>query len=37
MIHFSPRYKAQHVLEALDRELPPELRSRVTPLLAGFR
>jgi ribonuclease Z len=33
--HFSARYKSDEIVAALDRELPPELRARVTPLLDG--
>lgn len=35
--HFSARYGAGEVRSILDRRLPPELRARVTPLLAGLR
>jgi len=31
--HFSARYTRSEILAALDRTLPAELRSRVTPLL----
>ena len=34
--HFSSRYRPAEVLHALDRALPPGLRERVTPLLAGL-
>ena len=37
LTHFSQRYSAQKVVELLDAALPPELRQRCTPLLAGFR
>jgi ribonuclease Z len=33
--HFSARYRDDEIVAALDRELPPKLRERVTPLLAG--
>ncbi|KAK3257118.1 tRNA 3' processing endoribonuclease [Cymbomonas tetramitiformis] len=36
MIHFSARYSAQDITDALDNHLPPDLRKRVTPLLTGF-
>lgn len=35
--HFSHRYSAGQIVDLLDRRLPARLRSRVTPLLAGFR
>lgn len=34
LTHFSSRYSSAQILAALDRTLPPELRARVTPLLA---
>ena len=36
LIHFSPRYTQEDILEALDRKLPPGLRERCVPLLDGF-
>ena len=33
--HFSARYSNAEIVAALDRALPPSLRDRVTPLLAG--
>ena len=36
LIHFSARYTAAQILELLDERLPPALRSKCTPLLAGF-
>jgi ribonuclease Z len=35
--HFSARYSDGEIVAALDRHLPPKLRERVTPLLAGRR
>jgi ribonuclease Z len=35
--HFSERYTSAEIVERLDRKLPPSLRARVTPLLAGRR
>ena len=35
--HFSARFKADEILAALDRRLPPGLRERVTPLLGSHR
>ena len=35
LTHFSARYRAREIREALDRELPSELRARVQPLLTG--
>lgn len=35
LTHFSARYRPHEIVAALDRCLPPELRARVTPLLAG--
>ena len=35
LTHFSPRYSREEILIALDRGLPPRLRERATPLLAG--
>ena len=35
--HFSHRYSAGQIVDLLDRRLPESLRSRVQPLLAGFR
>ena len=37
LTHFSARYHANDILRALDKRLPPGLRERVTPLLAGHR
>jgi ribonuclease Z len=37
LTHFSRRYSADQIVDLLDRKLPASLRSRVTPLLAGFR
>lgn len=36
LIHFSPRYKRQDILEQLDMCLPPSLHSKCTPFLNGF-
>ena len=36
LIHFSPRYKKQEVLAALDTNLPPALRAKCIPFLNGF-
>ena len=36
LTHFSQRYSAQKIVELLDAGLPPELRQKCTPLLAGF-
>jgi len=36
MTHFSARYRADEVVALLDARLPPGLRERVVPLLAGF-
>ncbi len=36
LTHFSARYGRNEIVELLDRRLPPELRSRVTPLLPGY-
>jgi len=33
LTHFSARYSRAEIVELLDRKLPPELRSRVVPLL----
>lgn len=33
--HFSERYSSAEIVDILDRRLPPSLRARVTPLLAG--
>jgi len=35
-IHFSARFKIEEIERHLDERLPPSLRHRVTPLLAGF-
>jgi ribonuclease Z len=35
--HFSERYTSAEIAEIIDRRLPPSLRERVTPLLAGRR
>jgi ribonuclease Z len=35
-MHFSARYKAHQVREALDAKLPGGLREKVTPMLVGF-
>lgn len=35
LTHFSARYRRRDILAALDRELSPELRARVQPLLPG--
>lgn len=37
LIHFSPRYSIETILECLDRKLPPELKEKAVPLLEGFR
>lgn len=36
LIHFSPRYKRQEILQALDTNLPPALRAKCIPFLNGF-
>jgi ribonuclease Z len=36
LIHFSPRYKRQEILDALDTNLPPALRAKCIPFLNGF-
>ncbi|KAK9836986.1 hypothetical protein WJX81_004421 [Elliptochloris bilobata] len=36
LIHFSARYTAARIVELLDERLPPALRAKCTPLLAGF-
>ncbi len=36
LMHFSARYKAHQVREALDAKLPGGLREKVTPMLVGF-
>lgn len=36
LIHFSPRYKKQEILAALDTNLPPALRAKCIPFLNGF-
>ena len=36
LIHFSARYKAEEVREALARRLPEALKVKVTPMLEGF-
>ena len=35
LTHFSARYRASDIVKALDKQLPPDLRARVTPLLKG--
>jgi ribonuclease Z len=35
MTHFSSRYSAAHLLDVLDRRLPPDIRAKVVPLLPG--
>ncbi|MFQ5655798.1 MAG: MBL fold metallo-hydrolase [Planctomycetota bacterium] len=37
LTHFSSRYTAAEIVQALDRRLPRGLRGRVTPLLTGHR
>jgi len=37
LTHFSERYTSEEILAALDKKLPPALRAKVTPLLAGRR
>lgn len=37
LTHFSERYTEAEILAALDAKLPPALRAKVTPLLAGRR
>lgn len=37
LTHFSERYSRAEILAALDAKLPPALRAKVTPLLAGRR
>ncbi len=34
--HFSARYSAREIIQALDERLPADLRERVTPLLTGW-
>eukprot|EP00878_Enallax_costatus_P031452 GHUV01034397.1.p1 GENE.GHUV01034397.1~~GHUV01034397.1.p1 ORF type:complete len:214 (+),score=45.09 GHUV01034397.1:331-972(+) len=36
LMHFSPRYKRQDILEALDSNMPPGLRAKCIPFLNGF-
>lgn len=36
LVHFSPRYKKQEILAALDTNLPPALRAKCIPFLNGF-
>lgn len=36
LIHFSARYKAQDILDALDARLPSGLRERCYPFLQGY-
>ena len=36
LIHFSARYKAEEVRDALAKRLPPALAQKVTPMLEGF-
>ena len=36
LIHFSARYKAEEVRDALAKRLPPALAKKVTPMLEGF-
>jgi ribonuclease Z len=36
LIHFSARYKAEEVREALAARLPEALKAKVTPMLEGF-
>ncbi len=35
LTHFSPRYTNKEIVDALDRSLPPALRTRCTPLLTA--
>ncbi len=37
LTHFSERYSSAEIVAALDAKLPPALRAKVTPLLAGRR
>jgi ribonuclease Z len=37
LTHFSERYTSAEIVAALDKKLPPALRAKVTPLLAGRR
>lgn len=37
LIHFSPRYTREAIVEALDRKLPPALKDKTVPLLEGFK
>lgn len=37
LTHFSERYSSAEIVAALDARLPPALRAKVTPLLAGRR
>ena len=37
LMHFSNRYRAEEVVDALARKLPLDLRTRVTPMLDGLR
>ena len=37
LTHFSERYTTPEILAALEKKLPPALRAKVTPLLAGRR
>ncbi len=37
LTHFSERYTSAEIVAALDAKLPPALRAKVTPLLAGRR
>ncbi len=36
LIHFSARYSRARIPALLDERLPPALRAKCTPLLAGF-
>ena len=36
LIHFSARYKAEEVREAIEKRLPAGLRERCVPMLVGF-
>lgn len=36
LVHFSPRYSRQHILDALNTWLPPALKSRCVPFLNGY-
>lgn len=36
LVHFSPRYKRQQILAALEENMPPALRAKCVPFLNGF-